>query len=582
MIHTLKLSFKNLKIRQKYFIVTSLTIGLFILSSVYMYTFLADIQDSMNTMEKVGTYSELTAQVTKDFLVKDSNIADYIAFETEDSQNTILKQGDSINRQLETLKASVNTTQASEKILQIKKKEEEINKLISTTLKSAIENSDKEQISQTRVKLSGLRFSVLNIIDELNRDIFGPMQQKARTEMSNSIRKSIWTLFITIFISAVSGFILLTAISRVVQKNLNRVVQYSNQIADKKLDKILDLDDTRDEIGILGYSFKRMHQSLTMIIRSIYDTSVKVEDIGNFVVKSTEQLYSSGKQVSQTMESLSKGTGEQAQSAVSIAESVKKFEKDISDISYQSTEQIAYFQSIVKLSETGRKSLEETLEAFGKITGEVNSSVERMLQLDKSTNEIFKVIKIIYAVAEQTNLLSLNASIEAARAGENGKGFYVVAQEIEKLSGQVKSSLGFIDSINKKLKEDSNSTLNSLRSCRESVNNSILQIRNTQMIFESIHSGVNTMFPKLQCMSGAIEGIEEGSRNIALCTELISSASEEIAAGTQETAGIAAAQEDSLGKILYNTQELMKQVKSLVELISEFQLPENKMDCPNS
>lgn len=210
-------------------------------------------------------------------------------------------------------------------------------------------------------------------------------------------------IIIGAFLAVALGFIL----AIIIGKPLNKLVAAANKIAEGDLDVIIDVD-TRDEVGILASSFKKMSNNINEVMSNISNAS--------------EQVASGSKQVSDSSMELSQGATEQASS-------IEQLTASIEEISSQT-----------KINADNANEANELAEIAKENAVQGNSQMKEMLrameEINESSSSISKIIKVIDEIAFQTNILALNAAVEAARAGQHGKGFAVVAEEVRNLAAR--------------------------------------------------------------------------------------------------------------------------------------------------
>lgn len=298
----------------------------------------------------------------------------------------------------------------------------------------------------------------------------------------------------------------------------------------------------------------------------------------------TDQVSSSAAGVSQvavevdsTMNHVSKSVNGILEAVIIQAEDTEQCAGRMNDLSdklnyiYDNTKQMnVTADTIIHTINDGQGMIEELNKKTKDTVSVTKVLIEEIVQVQKKTDNIKEIMQYINEIAENTNLLSLNASIEAARAGEYGRGFAVVAEEIRKLADQSQRFSNQITGIIEDIRNNTKTTVLSAEKTDEYLVIQMSSLDNTNKVFHSINSQVSCFVTDLKIMQNSMSGMIQDKERILddICS--ISSVSEESAAVSQESTDVIEKQLTSVATLTKEADHLIEEVKKLEDSMSKF------------
>ncbi len=323
------------------------------------------------------------------------------------------------------------------------------------------------------------------------------------------------------------------------------IVKPINDIAKITL-KLGQMNFTEDELQAKVSQRKdetgRMARSLDGLRLSLIEVVSEIKDKSNFVMSASDALSTNAYETTTTMGQVENAVNDIAQGASSQAEDTQKATENVIIMGNMVQETNEEVQTLLDYASEMKDSTEQArhiLNELGKVNRTAEEYIDVIAKQTNTTNEsalkINEATKLITAIAEETNLLSLNASIEAARAGEQGRGFAVVAAEIQKLAEQSNESAKHIEEIIQELIVDSEKAVETMYDVKEIIRAQSEHVEQTDVAFNQITEGVNQSIMGINRISEKTNQLDEARVTVVDVVQNLTAIAEENAAGSQET-----------------------------------------------
>jgi len=321
----------------------------------------------------------------------------------------------------------------------------------------------------------------------------------------------------------------------------------------------------KDEFGQIAGSMEILEKKLSETLNNITNQSEKLSNASLHLSESASMMNETTNEVGRAVQEIADGAGNQADETQSASENVIK----IGNMIEETNKEVELLREAMREMRNAYQEAEENFRALGEVNEQTKASVEEIAKQTMTTNEsaiqIREVTALITDIAEETNLLSLNASIEAARAGEAGRGFAVVASEIQKLADQSSSSAKQIETIIDKLMTDSNQAVQTMDETREIIKKQNENMNSTKDAFGEISEGLQNSVEGIRSIARKVEEMDEARIKVVDTVQNLTAIAEENAAGTQESS----ASVTQIGSIMADLDENASGLKDIAQALND-------------
>lgn len=336
--------------------------------------------------------------------------------------------------------------------------------------------------------------------------------------------------------------------------------------------ELIALDKNKGETGAIAHAVLHMKQALRSMVQQIREQSANIH-------QASGQLEENATATSGNVDSIETAVNEIATGATNQATETQRATEDVvmmGTMIEDTSTQVENLNSTAVEMSNASASARDALEELNHINEKAIESIEVIYQQTHTTNEsalkIKDVTELIASIAEETNLLSLNASIEAARAGDAGKGFAVVASQIQKLAEQSNASTKKIDDIIHMLLTDSENAVHTMEEVREVMHQQSEKVEQTKQVFGSVNQGIDQSISGMETISEHTRQLDHARENIVDTVQNLSAIAQENAASTEETNAVVMEIGGVMQQISGNAQELRRIADILEKNVETFKL----------
>ena len=401
--------------------------------------------------------------------------------------------------------------------------------------------------------------------------VFAGMPQADAKRQIQSIMFLIAGIVVVVaVVCAVLIFMLVNAMVTKIIAGVNALTQLSEGKLNVQLSD--DMLTGKDEIGDISRAVDKLKHNLTDIISSIKSDS-------GTLLSASEQLSEKTTDTSNHMEQMEKAINEIALGAGSQAEETQDATENVIVMGNMIEETVNELGTLSENAKTMKERGEVTIEALRElqvINQKTSESIGIIYEQTNETNESAQKIKeataLITNIAEETNLLSLNASIEAARAGEQGRGFAVVAAQIQKLAEQSNESAKQIERIILSLIEDSDKAVETMNEVKEIMERQSENVANTGKQVTSLLQDVEESLAGIQQVADKTSRINEARISVVDTVQNLSAIAQQNAASSQETSASVTEISSIVGEIASNATDLKDISNRLDDSMSMFEM----------
>ncbi|WP_449623109.1 methyl-accepting chemotaxis protein [Robertmurraya sp. Marseille-Q9965] len=486
--------------------------------------------------------------------------------EIEEMQS-VFDENKVITQQIEKINLQTNI---KEKYVSMRKSMKELETISAELSELAMANKSEEVQTIFEDKVEPIRDEFnqyLDDIEDLNAKNAEAIYKSGKNEANQTSTYLLLVITVSIILSITVGY----WISRLIVNPIKKLQAVMSQ-AEQGDFTVEGNYQAKDEIGQLTSSFNNMIGAVRSIIMTVRETSHQLASSSEQLGASSEESARASEHISQTIQQLSEGANHQVDSLNASAEVIEAIAESTESISNNTEKVLSNAETTAQMSIQGNQSVEKVSEKMESISESVTSLAESFNGLKGRLYEIGNITGVITGIAEQTNLLALNAAIEAARAGEHGKGFAVVADEVRKLAEQSAQSATQISQLISIIQTDTERTMENVSTATSEVHEGLGVVKEAGTIFINIEGSVNSVVTQIDEVVDLVKQLSTGMKEVEYSIRGV----KEIAVGTADGSHtVTSATEEQLAsmeEITASAQMLADNAEMLQMIINQFKI----------
>ncbi|MFP4959318.1 methyl-accepting chemotaxis protein TlpC [Bacillus subtilis] len=441
----------------------------------------------------------------------------------------------------------------------------------SSEVIAAVLKKGKRFYGQADVAGSSYQTAYMPLKDQ-NGNIIGMLYTGANQSILASLTQSLFTQFaIVLVIVIMVSVILVLVFTRKINKRLNALKSAFESAGNG--DMTIEVSDkTGDELSELSVYYNKMRMKLNDTIQTVQQSALQLASASQQLSAGAEETNQASEKITEAVQQIANGAQDQITRIENSESSLKQASADIRDISANTAAIADKGQLAQSKADIGQKEIANVQAQMDAIHQSIQKSGEIIHQLDGRSKQIEQILSVITQIADQTNLLALNAAIEAARAGEQGKGFAVVADEVRKLAEESQQSAGQISKLIIEIQKDMNRSARSVEYVKTEAAEGVTMIQRTRDAFKEIAAATGEISAEISDLSASVTNISASAHHINDSFAANTTDIKESTKNTRQAAALTEEQFAAMEEITAASETLSQLAEELTGIISQFKM----------
>ncbi|KAF0180696.1 MAG: methyl-accepting chemotaxis protein [Nitrospirae bacterium] len=443
---------------------------------------------------------------------------------------------------IDKLEKSITSDKGKQLLADMKTKRAAYREELAKTIQ-LIKDNKKKEAGQSL--FAGLRttqqayFASLEALIKFHAQLMEDDSQQAASE----VKQAQMIIVGLLAVSVVFAIAVTLLIIRSIAGPLSEGVSVANRLAAGDLTATVSVK-YNDEVG-------KLMAAMDVMVKSLRELIGKIKYAADNMASGSEQLSASAEQIS-------RGIGEQSSRSSQIATATEEMSQTVIDVAKNTADIARISSDTYSQAKDGEAIVNKSVGEVQAIASTVAESSEVMQRLGNSSKEIGNIVEVINDIADQTNLLALNAAIEAARAGEQGRGFAVVADEVRKLAERTSQATSQIGKMIRSIQDEVGNAV-------ASMNNATAKVETGVQFSRKAGESLGTIVSSISSLQSMVQQIASATEEMSSVSETVSSDIQNIAEGSKEIAS-------GGGQIAQSSSELARLASELQSVVGRFRV----------